>query len=48
MVNNLKSKIVNIEKDQRNVVKHIESNYEDAISKVKDLVDFQSENLIEE
>ena len=48
MVNNLKSKIVNIEKDQRNVVKHIESNYEDAISKVKDLVDFQSEILIEE
>ena len=48
MVNNLKIKITNIEKDQRHIVKHIETSYEDAISKVKDLVDFQSEILIEE
>ena len=43
----LKDKILNIEKEQRNVVKHIETNYKDAISKVKDLVDFHSETLKE-
>jgi hypothetical protein len=48
MVNSLKIKITNIEKDQRQIVKHIESSYEDAISKVKDLVDYQSEALNEE
>ena len=48
MVNNLKIKITNIEKDQRHIVKHIETSYEDAISKVKDLVEFQSEALNEE
>ena len=48
MVKSLKIKITNIEKDQRQIVKHIESSYVDAISKVKDLVDFQSEALNEE
>ena len=47
MVKKLKDKILNIEKEQRNVVKHIETNYKDAISKVKDLVDFHSETLKE-
>ena len=47
MVKKLKVKILNIEKEQRNVVKHIETNYKDAISKVKDLVDFHSETLKE-
>ena len=47
MVKKLKDKNLNIEKEQRNVVKHIETNYKDAISKVKDLVDFDSETLEE-
>ena len=37
--------VSNIEKDQRDVVKHIESKYNDAILKVKDLVDFHEETL---
>ena len=45
MVSKLKNKISNIEKDQRAVVKHIQSKYNDAILKVKDLVDFHEEIL---
>ena len=45
MVGRLKIKISNIERDQKAVVKHIESNYREAILKVKDLVDFHSETL---
>ena len=47
MVARLKNKISNIEKDQRDVVKHIESKYNDAILEVKDLVDFHEETLKE-
>jgi hypothetical protein len=45
MMVGLKNRIKNIEKDQTDVVKHIESKYNDALLKVKDLVDFHEEIL---
>ena len=45
MVLKLKNKVSTIEKDQKEIVKHIESKYEDATKKVQDLVDFHSEEL---